>query len=139
MADGAYVSGLSVTDGKLEIPQAASTVHVGLPYEQLIHTLPLHASLPGTGSTMGRKQQIGEVAIKVVNTRGIKAGVSESDLFEVKPRSFEAYGDAPELFTGEYTVHVPAKWSGDAGVIIKQTLPLPMTITGVYPEIVLGG
>lgn len=135
-ADGNVYEGLVVENGTITLPSPASVVTVGLPYSGKIETLPLPLS-GNSGTAHTNRQMIGGVVIRCENTRGLWAGPSGGEMFEIKQRNYEALGDPIALKTGDFDVKTSAKWNEGAGVVIEQRYPLPATVTGLFPEIVL--
>lgn len=140
LADGNVVKNLTVRDGSVTLPNAASKVHLGLPYTCDIQTLPLDlGSLSGSGTVMGRQKRIGELTLRVQEARGVFAGPSFDKLDEWKQRSTEAYGEAIRLFTGDVSMDVPPEWNDQGIVCIRQADPLPLTLLAIAPEVDIGG
>jgi hypothetical protein len=136
VADGAVVNGLTVTGGKVTLAEAASRVTVGLAFTSTVETLPL-AIQTAQGWTIAKPQQVSQVSLRVVNTRGVLVGPAEDKLTEVKPRTNEAWGTPPSLHTGVLeAILQPMIRSGDRGdagmtVVVQSADPLPLTLTQV--------
>ncbi|MGP1257209.1 MAG: ubiquitin-activating E1 FCCH domain-containing protein [Kiloniellales bacterium] len=140
LADGNVVKNLTVQNGQVTLPNAASQVHVGLAYSCDIQTLPLDlGNLPEIGTVMGRQKRIGALTLRVQEARGIFAGPSFARLDEWKQRSTEAYGEAIRLFTGDVSMDVPPEWNDQGIVCIRQADPLPLTLLSIAPEVDIGG
>lgn len=143
LIDGVPVTGLTVTNGTVTLPDmigeapAGAAVSFGLPYQVDVETLPLKINLPGTGSTVGRRQQVGNIVLSLSDTSGISAGINEDHLYDVKQRTSEAYGAGDDLMNGAYVVSAANKAGDDASVHIRQTLPLPFTLLGAGMEPVI--
>jgi hypothetical protein len=145
LADGNVVrDGLTVTGGKVTLPNAASVVHVGLPMTATIQTLNLDlGNVQGLGSVQGRSKSVSEVTFRVQNTRGIFTGQSDGErnspnLVEFKQRSIEAWNEAVGMFTGDVPITLMQDWNKTGEVWIKQFDPLPMTILAIMPDVTLG-
>lgn len=133
LADGMVVSDLTVTGGKIRLPGQAAKVWVGLRYRSLIETLPQPAQTE-RGSSVGRRQSVGAAVLRLIRTLGVKVGVRETDLLEVKlPRP--AVGQPREPYTGDLEANLPAQWSTGGTVVVVQDKPLPMTVIGIYPDL----
>jgi len=131
IADGSVVSGLVVTDGKVTLPDAASVVTVGLPYTAAIQTLPL--VIEGkSGMTLAKPQTAGKVVLRMIDSRGVKAGPSEARLETLRQRTNELPGDPNALKTGMYEVTMKHEISDGVSVWVQSDEPLPMTVTGIY-------
>lgn len=140
LADGNVVRDLVVSGGSVTLPREASLVHIGLPYEAEIETLELDlGTVQGYGSTLGRKKSVASLTVRVKDSRGMFAGPDRDRLVEWRQRQSEGWGEPIELFTGDVAFDTVSDWSEGAPIVIRQSDPLPMTILGVMPEIVVGG
>lgn len=140
LADGNVVSGLTVTDGTITLPNASSVVHAGLPYEALMKTLDIDIGVvKGLGTVQGRYKSVGEITMRVQDTRGIFVGPREDRLTEWKQRQGEAWGEAIGLYTGDISLTPTGDWTRGGTMFIKQSDPLPMTILALMPDLALGG
>jgi len=79
------------------------------------------------------------VHFRIVESSSLFAGPSFDALRETKARTTEPYGSPPNLFTGIVTVNLDPKWGYDAPICIRQSNPLPLTISGLVPDTALGG
>jgi hypothetical protein len=152
LVNGDVLLDLEVTDGRCRIyaagkaPSTDIICHIGIPYVQLIETLPVSGQLPGLGSVQGRRQSVTNAAIRVIDTKGLEAAAGPAVLdeatgddltryYEPKLRRQEPYGVTTGLFTGFMQVETQINWNDAATVLIRQTSPLPMTVAGVYPNV----
>lgn len=141
LADGNALPQQKVEGGKVTLSEkhGYSVVHVGLPIDAVIKTLPIEFQMQD-GSSISRKKRIGNLSVLFKNTRGGLYGLSEEKLDEIKWRDTEAYGRPTKLFTGKKKIVLPAAgWDETQQLIIKQDAPLPMTVLAIVPEIVPGG
>lgn len=141
LADGNALPQQKVEGGKVTLSEkhGYSVVHVGLPIDAVIKTLPIEFQMQD-GSSISRKKRIGNLSVLFKNTRGGLYGLSEEKLDEIKWRDTEAYGQPTKLFTGKKKIVLPAAgWDETQQLIIKQDAPLPMTVLAIVPEIVPGG
>jgi hypothetical protein len=130
LADGEPVNGLRVAGGAISLPAPASHVHVGLPFVGELETLALELESQD-GTTQGRKKKVARVTLRVMNTRGLEAGPTETEL---TPLSYRDEG----LATGDFDVVVAPHWNTDGRVFVRQTAPLPATVLAIIPEVVPG-
>ena len=141
LADGNALPQQKVEGGKVTLSEKHGyrVVHVGLPIDAVIKTLPIEFQMQD-GSSISRKKRIGNLSVLFKNTRGGLYGLSEEKLDEIKWRDTEAYGQPTKLFTGKKKIVLPAAgWDETQQLIIKQDAPLPMTVLAIVPEIVPGG
>ena len=151
LADGAVVTGHTVTGGQITLAVAASKVIVGLAYEAWVQTLPAVLST-SNGSTKGSSVTTASVILDVVETRGVEvSGGKRSppnveptstnsgfDFFEANPRTTEDMGDAPYLMNGEVEVSLASTDWSEGSVVVRQRNPLPMHVTGIFPDVKFG-
>lgn len=134
LADGAVHPQRTVTAGAITLDNAASIVHVGLPITADLETLPLGASIDG-GLAQGRVKNVNAVTLRVVKSSGIFAGPSTDKLVQFKQRTDEPYGTPPRLRTDEVRIDVKPDWANDAGIIVRQSDPLPLTVVSMTMEV----
>lgn len=133
LADGNVYQGRVVgEDGLLAIDFPARIWHVGLPYESVINTLPLALPARNGGSRAGKRQDVGDIVLRVFESRGVRAGRKENDLLPLRTRRNEPLGSAKALLTGDYSFETPPCVTLEADVWVKQIYPLPMTITSIF-------
>ena len=62
-----------------------------------------------------------------------------AQLTEVKQRTTEVYGTAPALKSEEIPIDITPAWGANGQVCIRQTAPLPLTLSGLSLDVTLGG
>lgn len=131
---------LVVTDGAITLPVPGEVITVGLPYTAEIETLPL-AMQTGQGWSVAMPQSAAKVVLRVVSTRNIEAGPNTRDddgnytqLFPVKQREHEAYGDPIALYTGDYHVDMAGQSGNETVVVVRSVDPTPMHIAAIMIE-----
>jgi hypothetical protein len=138
LADGAVVEGLTVVDGAITLPTAASVVHVGLGYNSDLVTLPLALEMPAAGQGMSKNPS--KLYLRVVATSVLKAGPTFAKLRETPARSIEdVWGSPPALRTREVEVSIDPGWNQDGSVCLRQDKPLPATVAAMALEVATGG
>jgi hypothetical protein len=137
LADGGVHAQRVVSGGQITLDQPASRVQVGLPIRADMQTLPMAFDAGGFGQ--GRLKNVAAVWLRVYRSSGIFAGPSFDNLAEHKQRTTEPYGTPPALRTDEIELRLPAAWQSGGQVCIRQTAPLPLTITGLAIEAAVGG
>ena len=134
LANGDVQPAQTVTGGAVTLTRPASRIHVGLPYVCDLQTLRLDA---GDGGMQGRKKSIPYVTIRMERTRGLAGGPREDRLFELK-QGPSAYNAPTGLYTGDYRLSVPGDWTTSGQLYFRQAYPLPVSILGIIPEVVIG-
>ncbi|MHC4676575.1 MAG: phage tail protein [Planctomycetota bacterium] len=135
-ADGYAVADSTVNAGSVVITNEASKVTVGLPNQSYVQTMRLEGGSE-EGTSQGKLKRLAAVIVRVLNTGPFEMGVGGVDYDDVPVRaSGDPMGTAVPLFTGDREVRgVPYQnWDRPAYVWVRQTLPLPMTITAIMPQ-----
>ena len=136
LADGAVQPQETVSGGSVSLDRAAVVIHVGLPYESDLQTLPAVMSLDGYGQ--GRYKNVNKAYIRVFKSSGIFIGPTADRLVEAKQRTTEPYGTPPSLKSDEIDVDLKPAWRAGGQVYLRQADPLPLTVVGLTLEVVLG-
>jgi hypothetical protein len=145
LADGQVVTDgvqntITVQNGGLALPYAASSIVIGLPYKAQLKSL--YVDVAGQPQTaQGRRIEVPAVTVRVQDTMGVKIGhtFEVEDLIEVKvDPEFQPLGYPLLPFTGDKRVVVGSTWETDAQVCVEQSNPLPATILAFIPEVNIG-
>jgi len=136
LANGAVYPQQTVTGGAITLDPAASVVHVGLPITADMQTLPLAFEAEAFGQ--GRVKNVNQVWLRVYRSSGIFAGPSFDKLKEAKQRTTEPYGTPPSLKSEEIPIVLTPNWGDTGAVCVRQSDPLPLTITSMTVEVAIG-
>lgn len=140
LADGNVVKNLTVTNGTVTLPAAASVIAVGLAYSAEIETLALDiGAVQGVGTIQGRFKTIASLTVRVEQSRGMFLGPNRGKMREWKQRTNEPYDTAIALFTGDFEQTLDADWNTNGSVVIQQNDPLPMAVLAIMPDVAIGG
>jgi hypothetical protein len=137
LADGAVHPQLVVTSGSITLQRAAAKVHIGLPYDSDLQTLPVALQVDA-GFGQGRYKNVNKAWLRVFKSSGIFIGPDEANLTEAKQRTNENYGEPPALKTQEIMVMLTPSWADSGQVYVRQQDPLPLTVVGLTVEVALG-
>ena len=137
LADGAVHPQKVVSSGSITLDRAASVVHLGLPIEADLETLPMAMQVEALGQ--GRVKNLNHVWLRVLESSGIFAGPSADKLVEAKQRTTEPYGSPPDLKTQDIKIMLTPQWQDNGQLFVRQTDPLPLTIVGLTLEVAMGG
>lgn len=156
LADGGVVNNQIVTafsDGTVGItlPQAASSITVGIPFLPQLQTMYLDPPSQGTDQT--KRKSINAVAVRVQNTRGISVGANQPDqsttpgggnpvwsnMIELKMRNSTIFAGQPiPLETDDFYLPVQGGWNEHGQVAIQQSYPICANISGLVTYFNLG-
>ena len=137
LADGAVHPQKTVSSGAVTLDRAASVVHVGLPYNSDLNTLPMALQVEAVGQ--GRVKNLNHVWLRVLESSGIFAGPSADQLVEAKQRTTEPYGSPPNLKTQDIKIMLTPQWQDNGQLFVRQTDPLPLTVVALTLEVAMGG
>ena len=138
LADGAVQPQKVVTSGTITIDRASSIIHIGLPIEADLQSLPLAMGIDN-GMGQGRYKNVNKAWLRVYQSSGIFIGPDPENLVEAKQRTTEPYGTPPELKTQEIQIMLTPSWLDSGQVYVRQSDPLPLTIVGMTLEVAIGG
>ena len=128
---------LVVTNGAVTLQFGGESVTIGLPYTAEIRTLPLAMQTP-QGWIKARAQQADRAFVSVIDSRNVKGGVDDDQIFEIKQRENEDYVDPIALFTGTLEIDIGGSSGDETTVIIRSDDPVPLHVTGIMIEPGLG-
>ncbi len=145
LADGVVIPPFTMpATGQFTLATPASNVKVGIGYDCDLQTLPLDVGEP---SVQGKVKKIPYVDIRVHNTQNLLIGNDFNNLTTMKDL---VVANISSALTGQEVQTVPALTDGDARTFlnptytvpgqycIRQNLPLPATVLGVFPAVVQG-
>ncbi len=132
--DGYVAHDLLVTNGIITLPNdyEASVVTAGLRYYGEIETLPMVMQTKG-GSDHINMQNIARIVIRAVDTRGIVAGITGTELEAVVEREGGEEG-LDDVAQRDYDITPAGSWDPSVTLTIQQNEPLPAHITGLFVE-----
>lgn len=134
LADGMPVTPQIVQGGSIALPQPATKVVAGLPYTAQLQTLRLDLGEP---TVQGKRKNIPAVVGIYNNTLGLKVGPDFASLIEIKDLR-APYTPPIRMVSDEVRTVIPSVWKVDGQLCWQQDAPLPCTILGVVPEVVVG-
>lgn len=137
LADGSVLDPKTVSSGDITLGLTAGIVHAGLPFQSEIETLNVEDQTQGT--IQGKKVNIPYVILRFENSRGGWVGIDEDHLDEINQRTDEAMGQPTRLYTADYQVSLSSRYDENGKMYFRQVDPLPVTLLGLIPEVIIGG
>lgn len=138
LADGFVVGPLTVTNGTVTLPFAASRVILGLPYTSRVKTLPIEFETGDTMTIQTRRKNFPQGVLRLTDSRAVGIGPDFDHLETWASREDEPLGTPPSLVTGDRRVVLDGGWSEEGQICIEQSNPLPMHIVGLIPDVDVG-
>lgn len=139
LADGAVHPQRVVASGAVALEVEASVIHVGLPIQADLQTLPLAMQMQDASFGQGRFKNVNKVWLRVHRSSGIFVGPAADELVEAKQRTTEPYGSPPELKSEEVPIVLTPTWADSGQIYVRQSDPLPLTVVSMTVEVSLGG
>src|SRR5712664_1160143 len=136
-ADGGVVTPQVVaSDGSITLASPATKVTAGLGFQCQGQTMPLDVGEP---TIQGKRKKIAALNFKFANTRGVKAGRTLSTLMPLKDMNITVpIGSPIPLITGDDRIVMDPLWDVPGQLWFQVDDPLPATVLGVIPEVVVG-
>lgn len=136
VADGVPARNLVVTGGAITLPQAASRISAGLPYDSVLVTLPIDV---GQSAIVGELRNVTKVNIYVENSIGVSYRTAgEGRFYEHKPTPRYDENIVGGLYTGSFEARIDGDWNLYGKVEVRASL-LPVTVLSISPEFETGG
>lgn len=111
-------------DFRVELPYPCLTVHIGIPLDNELRTMPVAAQLEATGQ--GRMKHVDHAYVRVFETAALSVGPDLDHLSTV----LETYKTGARV-TDETRELIESQWTRDGQLTVSQQVPLPATVTGV--------
>ena len=137
LEEGAAHPDKTVSSGAITLDRATLKAHVGLAYTSTLKTVRLESgSISGTAQ--GKIKKIHSVVLRLFRTVGCSVGTSITNVDTIPFRdSSDSTDTAVPLFTGDKSIEAASNWETEGAIVVQQTQPLPMTIVGIYPRVVV--
>ena len=133
VADGTVHPAKDVASGSVSLDYYANKINVGLPF--VCDLMPMKFEPGGANSnTRSKREKITALSVNFYQTYGAKWGPDEDNLVDVPFGT----GSTPALFTGQVDTDFDADYTRGATALIRQDLPLPMTVLSISPLITVG-
>jgi hypothetical protein len=147
LADGVVITPFVMpTNGFFTLATAASKVTIGLAFTARLKSLRLDLG-SGQSTIQGKAKRVPGIVVRVADTLGLSAGtdfdhlVPMKDLVQGNVNSMkigETTQTVSDLVDGDARVFLNPAWTTTGQYCIEQTQPLPATICGLIPELVVG-
>ncbi|KKN77571.1 hypothetical protein LCGC14_0358460 [marine sediment metagenome] len=142
LGDGSVHADVVVTSGVIILTEYYNKVHMGLPYNSEL--IPMKLDFPGQ-SIRGKVKRTHRAVFSFHNSLGCTYGSLKEDgtsdqLYDIPFRkTTDAMGVAVPLFTGEKQVTFPGQYGLNGDLIVRQSLPLPLTVRTIIQQMKLYG
>ena len=132
LGDSANQPDKTVLAGELSLALAVTKARVGFSYKSDLQTLALAIGDPSTQTSIGNKKRIHRIHVKLLDTMGLKYGVSSDDLtIETFRLTSDSLSTALPLFTGDRELAMPGVYDSLGEIYLRQDQPFPSSILHV--------
>jgi hypothetical protein len=139
LGDGVPLGQFVVSGGAVTLPVAVSQAVAGIPYTAKLQTMQLDLGNE-MQTVQGKRKRVAAASIRVRDTAGIKVGTTFATLTPFVPNvsSTDSMTTSPGLYTGDMRLIIDPSYNVHGQVCVQQDNPLPVTVLGVIPEVVVG-
>lgn len=138
LANGGVYRNLTVTNGQITIPVAATPIRVGRPFTMDVQTLPL-AVEAAAAAGQGTIKSVSYAYLLVNRTGVLKAGPDSSNLRDVQMRTNEPYDSPPNLKSEELDILLDPDWTRAGQIWVRSDDPVPCTLSALTMQVHLAG
>jgi hypothetical protein len=144
LADGGVVPGLTVSAGPnatVALPDGATALkcHIGLGYTARLRPLRPESRAPDGGTLQGKRKRLVAMALRLLETVGIKVDPDIGHAYELIDRPGSADMDSPvPPFTGDTRKSIGGNSGYDGQYTIISDDPLPCMVIAAMPTYSLG-
>ena len=126
------------TGGTWVIDYPASTIQIGLAYPGTLRPMSIEAG-QDSGTAQGKRKRIPEVALKVIETQGLRVQVQGLNTVAIETRiSPDKLDQAVPLFSGTFKLATVGMFDIEGQLTIDRFQPTPATLLAIIPTIVTG-
>lgn len=139
LANGAVQASKTVASGAITLDTAASIVHVGLGYSSIMETQRIDVASK-LGTVQGKIKRIHEVVLRLYRSLGLEIGRVDGNIDTISFRdSSDPMDSAPALFSGDKRVDFSEGYSRNGTIYLRQTQPLPLSVSGIFAHLKVNG
>lgn len=135
LADGNRQDDQVVTAGRITLVNSPTRVSVGLKFRSIAKTLPLTINQE---VIEGRRKRVPQLALRLLESRGLKCGRSLSKLYYMKERTNEPIGEPTNLFSGVKLLSIQPQWDDGGQIYLYRDDPTPVSVLGYVTSTEVG-
>ena len=127
----------TVVNGRVELDNPASHVHVGLPYEASLKTL--NMEMAGVPTLRGARRRIYKAHVEVEKTRDLECSLNGGELWPLTFMTGENIGLPLHVLRGDIPVGGNASTTSGTFIRMVSGNPLPCTVNSIVAEVQYAG
>jgi hypothetical protein len=138
LADGGVINGLVVHNGSITLPSPVTKVIAGYAYQAQLQTMYLDLGQE-VNSVQGKRKKLSALTVRCKDSRGVKAGMTFETVTPIKELNrVTQLGFPISLVTADERIIMDPLWDIPGQICLQVDDPLPATVLGVIPEVVVG-
>jgi hypothetical protein len=135
LADGNQQDDQVVVNGRITLENTPTRVCAGLKFESIAQSLPLTI----TGEVIeGMRKRVPQIAVRQLNSRGMKIGRDLDHLYYMKERKYEPMGEPTNLQSGMRLLSIQPAWEDGGQLYFFRDQPTPVSLLGYVTSTELG-
>lgn len=135
ITNGAAHGNKVVSSGAVTLDRATTKAHLGLIFHSTLKTMRIEAGSTD-GTAQGKIKRIDDVNLRLYRSVNALVGGDVSTLDRIPFRSGADEMDEPiPLFSGDKQLEMPTGYDQDGYVVVRQDLPLPMTVIAIHARV----
>jgi hypothetical protein len=124
---------MAVTNGELFMQDRVCAWTIGLPYTSTLCPMRVDQQLTD-GTSQGRRMRIPRLNIKIYNSFAGEYSSDQTTWFPMVARqTYDNMDDSPPVQNGWTRMYLSSNWADGVDIFIRQTLPVPLTISAIVP------
>jgi len=136
LADGTVHPSVQVISGSITLMYPAKKIHAGLGFISELETMEIEGGAQDKGTSQSRVRRASKIEVRFEQTVGGCIGTDRDNMTIVPMRNSSIpFGVPVPPYDGFKEVSPEGGFEDSLTVIVMQTQPLPMTVTGIYPRI----
>lgn len=141
MADGYLYEKMTVINGKITLPAAASNINVGLPYTMIIEQPNFDITMQNSGSIQGRKKLVSAVTLYLTKSYGGQIGADKDNLNDIiyDSGALQVNDQQSILYSGYIDISMPGGFNIEGRVYIKHEKPYSFRLSAIIRVVTPGG
>jgi hypothetical protein len=135
LRNGATHPAAVVASAAITLDLATTKAHVGLKYNSTLQTMRIEAGATD-GTAQGKIKRIDAINLRLYRSVNAEIGGTTATMDRIPFRSGADLMDkAIPMFTGDKDVELPVGYDPDGYIVVRQDLPLPLTVIAIHARV----
>jgi len=135
VTNGSSHSNKTVSSGAITLDRSTTKAHVGLNFNSTLKTMRIEAGATD-GTAQGKIKRIDNINLRLYRSVNALIGGATDTLDRIPFRSAaDSMDTAVPLFSGDKELEMPTGYDQAGYVVVRQDLPLPMTVIAIHARV----